>query len=95
METQDKILNTLRTIALDVLAAMYARGGVSPGECDVGEDDIVMFDASSDAIIEWYCDLEYRCGYDVADFRAACVDYCIVRDGDPEASEVLTHHGFV
>lgn len=59
-------------------------------EPEVNEDDAAMLGTSSDDILAWIDDLEHRVGLDVTEFRAAALDYIIVRDGetnDPDTNE--------
>ncbi|HEX7646334.1 MAG TPA: hypothetical protein VF450_02865 [Noviherbaspirillum sp.] len=78
---REAALQTLRAQALNELEVAQ---GAAPDN-----DDIGMFEASSDDLLSWVDDLEDRVGLDVANFRAACIDYLLVRDGDPEAELIL------
>ena len=57
---------------------------------DVGEDDHAMRTATPEEGFGWIDDCEARLGCDVADARAALVDYFAVRDGiDADLADVL------
>ena len=76
--TDSAILATLKAQALAALDAAQ--------RMPADDDDRAMFDGSADDLLAWADDLEARLGFDVADFRAHLIDYCLLRNGDPEAA---------
>lgn len=51
------------------------------------DDDEAMRDAPSDDLGRWVDDVEARLGGMVADWRAAVIDYCCIRDGEDAGFE--------
>lgn len=77
-------LEWLWTRVLDHVQKMRLDGSVALYE--IGTDDVLMRDAPADDCFGWIDDCEARLGCDVADARAALLEFIVARDGskDPD-----------
>lgn len=73
-----RVISHIATMRLDRTGPVY----------ELQPDDLSMRDASQDNAFGWLDDCEARLGCDVADARAALVDYMFARDGAPGAQDV-------
>ena len=84
-------MTTINTLWNDVVTAGRAMRLDKTGPAyEWGIDDDAMRDATADDLLAWVDDAESRMGCDVGDFRAAVLDYLIIRDGadsDPDMVE--------
>lgn len=74
----ERVIAHVRSMRLDLSGPLY----------EVGHDDVMMREATSDDAFSWLDDCEARLGCDVANAREAMVDYMLARDGEPGAQDV-------
>lgn len=74
----ERVIGHVAAMRLELTGPLY----------EVGHDDVMMREATSDDAFSWLDDCEARLGCDVANAREAMVDYMLARDGEPGAQDV-------